>query len=227
MKRNQFVWIGLVLALLLSACGGSGPNTVKLKYMPDDNKVVLNPDQGTVIRWDGATWQGAKGVDFPFGNPCNTSNDAAGQCTISVPKGRVPYSCDNCVDPEIVVGTYPFLGKGRTPDGQPITKAPTAEVFMACTNNQISIYPTEVTISKATVAAGATVLWVPGNLSPVGQDWKVVGFSTTICSAAPYGQNNSTCTLDPNAMPGPTTYTVSAADSCPNSTTTGKITITQ
>ena len=225
MRRDQFALIGSGLALLLSACGGSGTNTVKLEYMPDDNKVVLNPDQGTVIRWDSATWQGAKGVDFPFGNPCDTSNDAAGQCTISVPKGRVPYLCDNCVDPEIIVGTYPLTNKGKMSNGKAITTAPTGEVFMACTNNQIAIYPTVVTISQATVAAGATVLWVPGGLNAVGSDWKVDSFSTSICSAAPYGQSNNTCSLTQSSAPGSSTYIASAA-SCNNSKTTGTITIT-
>jgi hypothetical protein len=217
MRRDAFVCLSLVLTTVLAGC----EKPVKLLYVSDEHKVVLHPDQGTVLTW-AASNGSAVGVTFPFGNPCK-ENPVTGQCTINVAKARVPYDCTGCADPEIIVGSDISIGK--SPMGTPATTAPpTATVYMGCNSNQVAIYPAEVSIPTTTVAAGATVLWVPGGLTPIGTDWTVNGFTVTSCSNnPPFNSGNNTCSLNTNASS--TTYTVSSA-SCNNSSTSGRITIT-
>ncbi|HWD00525.1 MAG TPA: hypothetical protein VG456_27400 [Candidatus Sulfopaludibacter sp.] len=219
MKTQKLLKITLGLVTVLTGCT---PNKVNLVYLPDEHKVVLHPDNGTLLTWKDPAGQPVT-VTFPFGNPCKPDN-AAGQCTINVPNARVPYTCPNCADPEIVVGTD--ISTGQIPADRDTATAPTATVFMGCNSNHVSIYPSTVSIPKATVAAGATILWVPGGLTPVGSDWKADSFSASICTnSPPFNHGNAMCTLKTDLAAGSTTYAVSAA-SCNNTSAPGTITIT-
>ena len=219
MRRYQVRWMSLVVSMVLSGCSA---NTVKLLFIPEENKVVLNPEPGTVLKWAGP--KGAQvPVSFPFGNPCKKGTEPVGQCTIDVPSARVPYDCKDCADPEIVVGTEISNGlKGGLAAGE-MAVTP-ANVYMKCSGSAAAIYPAEIKISKA-AAAGARVLWIDTGLPTIGE-WKADGFSGSIClNSPPFNKTNNTCNLAPNPMPGTTTYTVSSA-LCNGSSAPGKITIT-
>jgi hypothetical protein len=218
--------MSLVLAFALTGCGG---NTINVVYFPVQQKVVLHPNQGDVIQWKDQMGNPLTTVDFPLGSPCKSADELSrGKCTIAVPNTasfyQVPYTCAKCTDPEIVVGSNssgPLQGTGTS-----AAAAPTALVQMACVSNQVKIFPTEVTIPKATVAAGATVGWAPGGVPPIADDWKADGFSATICTnSPPFNTSNNTCNLVTSLSPGSTNYTVSSA-SCNNTSASGKITIT-
>jgi hypothetical protein len=225
MKRGS-LWMSLVLAGSLAGCGGQ---TINVVYFPLQQKVVLHPNQGDVIQWKDQAGNPLTTVSFPLGSPCKSAAELSqGKCTIDVPNTnsfyQVPYLCTSCTDPEIVVGSGSGPGMGESKAA--VAAAPTALVQMACVSNQVTIFPTEATIPKATVAAGATVGWAPGGIPPIADDWKADGFSTTICTnSSPFNSSNSTCNLMTNLSPGSTTYTVSSA-SCNNTSAPGKITIT-
>jgi hypothetical protein len=212
----------LVLAGALTGCGSQ---TINVVYFPLQQKVVLHPNQGDVIQWKDQAGGPLTTVTFPLGSPCkSTAELTQGKCTIAVPNSnssyQVPYLCTGCTDPEIVVGSN--NGPGPRMDTM---AAPTALVQMACVSNQVTIFPTAVTIPKATVAAGATVEWVPGGVPPIAADWTASGFSSVICTnGTAFNSNSNTCNLVTTLSPGSTTYTVSSA-SCKNTSAPGTITI--
>ena len=207
MRRNQLLWVSIIFGAMLTGCG---PNTVKLVYVNDEQKVILHPDKGTVLQWTDSKGNPVP-VNFGFGNPCKTSTEpAGGTCTINVDAARVPYDCKDCADPEIIVGTdISIFGIQPAPAS---ATPPTATVYMACNSNQVSIYHTEVTISQKTLA-GASILWLPGGLpTPIGADWKVDNFSSSICTnSPPFNKDNKLCNLNTNLPAGSTTYSVSSA----------------
>jgi hypothetical protein len=216
----------VILASALTGCGGT---TINVVYFPLQQKVVLHPNQGDVIQWKDQAGNPLSTVSFPLGSPCKSAAELSqGKCTIAVPNAnsfyQVPYVCGGCTDPEIVVGSNsgPLMGQGAA-----TVVAPTALVQMACVSSQVTIFPTTVTIPKATVAAGATVGWAPGGVPPIADDWTASGFSTAICTNnPPFNAGNNTCNLMTNLSPGSTTYTVSSA-SCNNTSAKGTITISQ
>jgi hypothetical protein len=225
--RRGSLSMTLVLAGTLTGCGGT---TINLMYDPLILEVALYAKQGDNIAWTDQTGTGLTTVGFPLGSPCTTTSDIShGKCTIGVPDPtsvyEVPYTCKNCTDPEIIVGsnTGVFRGKRST-----TATAPTALVGMACVNNNVSIYPPTVTIPHATVATGATVEWTPKGVPPIASDWTVSGFTATICTNnPPFNAGNPTCTLINTLSAGATaTYTVSSA-SCNNTSANGTITIGQ
>lgn len=221
MERNRYVRLALISVVGLVGCSSHSVPTVNLMYMADDNKVALHVAQGTVINFEDAS-----GVTFPFGNPCTESNPS-NQCTVNAAKARVPFSCTGCADPEIVVGSYPLELRSHAMQAS-VTTAPTGIVYMACNSGQVAIgsVPSPLNISVATAAAGAIVSWVPGGLNEVGSDWTASNFSTTICGNNPtFKSGANTCTVDPHATQGSTTYSVTSA-SCGGNPAQGTITIT-
>ncbi len=222
MRHNALLLTGWVLTAVMLGCG---TNTVNLVYVPDEHKVILNPKTGMILKWSNPQGNPVP-VQFPFGNPCkDAAEPGAGQCTVTVAHARVPYLCDGCADPEIVVGSdISTLGQGNALTGTPTP--PTAIVYMACDRNAVSIYPPNVGIPQSLLGAGATVLWTPGGLSPIGPDWKADNFTSPVCSNnPPFNHGNATCNLKTDLAVGTTaTYTVSAA-SCSTGSASGTITI--
>jgi hypothetical protein len=222
MRHHEILMTALVAMAAMTGCA---TNTVTLVYEPEEHKVVLHPMKGTVLKWSTADGKPVP-VQFPFGNPCKDSTEIEqGQCTISVDKAKVPYLCTGCADPEIVVGT------DISPVGHPTVVAavaapPNGIVYMACDAKAASIYPTTVTIPKADLAAGASILWTPGGLTPIPSDWTADNFSSPVCSnSPPFNGANSTCNLKKDLAVGtPVTYTVSSA-TCGATSAQGTITI--
>jgi hypothetical protein len=222
--RRGFLSMTVVLAGALTGCGGT---TINMAYDPLIQEVALHPKQGDLIQWTHENGTAFTTIGFPLGSPCDPKSDIGqGKCTIAVPNANsfyeVPYTCTNCTDPEIVVGSNsgPLMGQGTG-----TAAAPTALVGMACVSNQVSIYPPTVTIPNAVMAAGATVEWKPKGVPPIAGDWTASGFSTAICTnGTSFNTSNNTCSLMTNLPLGSTSYTVSSA-SCNNTSATGTITI--
>ena len=209
---------------ILAGCQKEKPNTVKLLYASDENKVVLNPDKGTVLTWTNREGRPLP-VTFGFGSPCSESGSSLSTCTINVDKARVPYTCQGCADPEIVVGTD-ISGSSTGPTPAAFVQPPAGIVYMGCNSNAVAIYMVDTPVPQAVIPAGAKVLFVPGGITPIGPDWKVDGFSAPICTnGASFGAGNGTCTLATTLTAGSTNYNVSSA-ACNNTSTAGKITIT-
>jgi len=227
--RREFLWINIILTVALAAC--NKPDKFNLVLHTVEQKVVLNPKPGDILLW---TKPGGEPltVNFPAGFPCKKeeataqgSNQVAGKCTIDVASAVVPYECEGCADPEIVVGSD-ISRQGAVAAGLRGAPIPPTPVYMRCDGGQIVVYKPEVTFTQAAVAAGASVVWVRG-YPPVGDDWKSYGFSSDICdNGSSFQEGNAVCKLKTTLTAGTTTYNVSSAKCNATPLMGAKITIT-
>lgn len=212
-----------VLAVTLAGCH----NRINLIYYPGDGKVSLHPNPGDVIMWKDNDGNVLPNVAFDLGSPCVESDAevaSKGICTIKEPSAtgfhQGTYSCDKCVDPEIMVGS----DSGIALNGLKPKLALAPEVQMACyQGTTVRIGPKKVNFTKAEVSAGtATIQFVKGGNPEIGDDWTTNDLSS-ICSNGPiFKKGNDTCKVISTATT--TNFTVSAA-SCNNTSATGTIAV--
>src|SRR5690349_9176093 len=127
--RRKSLWVSLISLSILASC----TNTINLAYIPDKQKVVVNPRHGDIIKWNAGT--GNVDVKFLPKAPCEGGK--TNPCKISVESGKFLYGCTHCTDPEIVVGSdlsgqiLHAVATAKDP--------PTATRYLACDSNTVKM----------------------------------------------------------------------------------------
>jgi hypothetical protein len=196
--RREFMWTSMALAGALAGCG----NTINVVYSGEEQKVILYPKKGDVIKWTkpGGTPVAVK--IFPPTPPFCKEDPASGQCTVALDKGRALYECQGvpCTDPEIEVGSSIGVLGGRVV--APARTPPTSIAYLYCDGDNAVIRPATATFKQN---SGASLLWRSlGNGPP---DWTVDNLQNPICQEIPpFNTGNATCSLKADATAPATTY---------------------
>ena len=215
--KLKFLWMAAA-AIVLAGCG----NTIKVTFVAEEQKMILNPSQGDVIKWTRPNGDPMPIRIIPPTPPFCKEDPSSGQCTVAVNNTRVLYTCDQCTDPEIEVGSsIGTLGGGKTL--ATARTPPTSITYLYCDGDNAVIQPPTVTYKQTAVTGGVSNLWRSLGSGP--PDWTVDTFSNPICQeASPFNKANPVCDLKTDATAPATTYRATVTG-CKNPAT-GTINIT-